>query len=169
MPGVDRKLPFAYLIMGILFCIIATVVIAGIWSSYETSRSNLATNAERLQGITESYINTSFRMIDSGLKLYDNTYNTGMRDAFALVMAEYNLTGGDPAQLDLDGLQHRIGGMDIYVIDDRSVIQYTTKPTDLGLDFRAIYPDFAEYLDERSATPRGSTPTGSSRTGRPRC
>ena len=48
--------------------------------------------------------------------------------------------------MDLEELKSRIGGMDIYVINDQSVIEYTTKPTDLGLDFKVIYPDFVEYL-----------------------
>ena len=148
MPLVDRKLRFSNLIMGILFIIIATVVIAGIWYSYEASRSNLAANAERLQGITELHIDTSFRMIDTGLKLYDMSYNRGMENAFDLVMAELNQTGGDPSRLDMEGLKQRIGGMDVYVINDSYVIEYTSKPLDLGLDFKAIYPDFVEYLAE---------------------
>ena len=97
--------------------------------------------------MTESHINTSFRMIDASLKLYDSTYNEEMKGAFVLVMAEYDATGGDPARMDLEGLKNRIGGMDIYVINDRSVIEFTTKPSDLGLDFKVIYPDFVEYLD----------------------
>src|SRR5665647_3221022 len=99
MPAIDRKLPFSYLMMAILFVIIATVVFAGIWVSYETSRSNLETNAAGLRTITESHINSSFRMIDTGLKLYDNTYNDAMEDGFVLVMDEYNRTGGDPCLL----------------------------------------------------------------------
>ncbi len=147
MPSINRKLPFSYLMMGILFVIIATVVLAGIWTNYETSRSHLETDADGLRAMTESHINTSFRMIDASLKLYDNTYNEEMKDAFVFVMAEYDRTGGDPALMELEGLKNRIGGMDIYVINDRSVIDYTTKPTDLGLDFTVIYPDFAVYLD----------------------
>ena len=133
--------------MAILFAIIVTVVLAGIWTSYETPRSNLETNTDRLRAMTESHINTSFRLIDTGLKIYDSTYNDEMKDAFVTVMAEYNRTGGDPSAVNLEGLKSRIGGMDIYVINDRSVIEYTTKPSDLGLDFAVIYPDFAVYLD----------------------
>ncbi len=146
MPALDRKLPFSYLMMAILFVIIATVVLAGIWVSYQTSRSHLETSAAGLRAITESHINTSFRMIDTILKDYDSTYNEEMEDAFVLVMDEYDRTGGDPSKMDLEGLKDRVGGMDVYVINDRSVIEYTTKPTDLGLDFTAIYPEFVDYL-----------------------
>ena len=146
MPAIDRRLPFSYLMMAILFVIIATVVLAGIWTSYTTSTSSLEANAERLRTLTESHINTSFRMIDASLKLYDSTYNEEMRSAFALVMAEYEATGGTPSRMDLAGLKSRSGGMDIYVINDRSVVEFTTKSSDLGLDFNVIYPDFVEYL-----------------------
>jgi PAS domain S-box-containing protein len=148
MQSTDRKLPFSYLLMGVLFVIIVTVVLAGIWTNFETSRSNLETNAERLREITESHINASFRMIDTSLKLYDSTYNREMQDAFVLVMAEYGRAGGDPAKMDLEGLKARIGGMDVFVIDDRCVIGYTTKPTDLGLDFTVVYPEFVDYFGE---------------------
>jgi PAS domain S-box-containing protein len=146
MPATDRKLRFSYLMMGILFAIIITLVLAGIWTSYETSRSQLETNAARLRAMTESHINNSFRLIDTSLKIYDNTYNDEMEEAFVLVMDEYNRTGGDPSRMDLEGLKSRIGGMDVYVINDSYAIEYTTKRPDLGLDFKIIYPDFAEYL-----------------------
>ena len=36
--------------------------------------------------------------------------------------------------------------MDVYVINDRCVIEYATVPGDIGLDFSVIYPDFCLYL-----------------------
>ncbi|HOT94897.1 MAG TPA: ATP-binding protein [Methanoregulaceae archaeon] len=147
MPGYDREVPFSYLLMAVLFVIIAVLVIGGIWSSYENSRSTLVSNAERLQGFTESQINTSFRMIDTSLKLYDRTFNRQMEDAFGTVMAEYQRAGGDPARMDLDALKQRTGGMDVFVINDSCVVQYTSKPKDLNLDFRVIYPDIVGYFN----------------------
>ena len=132
--------------MGILSVLIVIVVLAGLWTSYETSRGNLEANANRLEVMTEAHLDNSFRLIDTGLKLYDNTYNEEMQDAFVTVMAEYNLSGGDPARMDLQGLKSRIGGMEIHMINSRCVIDHTTKPSDLGLDFTVIYPDFAVYL-----------------------
>jgi PAS domain S-box-containing protein len=133
---------------GVLFVIIVTVLLAGIWTSYQTSRSNLETSAERLRVMTESHINNSFRLIDTSLKIYDSTYNDEMKEAFVLVMDEYNQTGGDPSRMNLAALQAQIGGMDIYTIDERCVIDHSTRQSDLGLDFRVIYPDFAVYLDQ---------------------
>ncbi len=145
-PG--QKLPFSYLMMAILFVTIVIIVLAGIWINYQNSKHTIEENAERLRVMTESHLDNSFRLIDTGLKLYDNTYNEQVEDAFVLVMAEYNRTAGDPASMDLDALKTRIGGMDVYVINDRCVIEYATVPGDIGLDFSVIYPDFCLYLHE---------------------
>jgi PAS domain S-box-containing protein len=152
MRSTDGKLPFSYLLAGVLFVIIVTVVLAGIWTNHETSQLNRQANADRLRAMSEAHIDTSFRMIDTSLKLYDSTFNDEMEDAFVTVMAEYNQTGGDPSRMDLTGLKERIGGMDVYVINDSSVIEYTTKPADLGLDFKVIYPDFVEFLEQKRNT-----------------
>ena len=147
MRSTHGKLRFSYLMMAILFVVIVTVLLVGIWASYETSRSNLETNAVQLRNMTEAHINTSFRMIDTSLKIYDSTYNEEMEDAFVFVMDEYNRTGGDPSLMDLEGLKRVTGGMDVYVINDSCIIEYTSNLPDLGLDFRVIYPDFAVYLN----------------------
>ncbi|NYT17961.1 MAG: PAS domain S-box protein, partial [Methanomicrobiales archaeon] len=144
----DRKIPFKYLLMGIIFLIVIVLVLTGIWMSYVNSSDNLRENAYRLRTMTESYIENSFQLIDAGLKLYDTAYNHDMQEAFAVVMAEYNGTGGDPSRMDLEALKTAIGGMDVYVINESCVIEYSTVPADRGLDFAVIYPDFCIYLHE---------------------
>jgi PAS domain S-box-containing protein len=143
----DRGIPFSYLLMGIIFLIIIILALAGIWINYENSEHSLRENADRLRIMTESHLENSIRMIDTGLKLYDNSYNDQMRNAFVVAMMEYNRTGGDPSVMDLKGLKERIGGMEIHVIDDRCVIAYASTPADVGLDFAVIYPDFCVYLN----------------------
>ncbi|HOT03115.1 MAG TPA: ATP-binding protein [Methanolinea sp.] len=142
----DGKLPYSYLLMGILFLIIVTALIAGIWMNYESAKSHTVENAERLRAMTESHMDNSFRMIDTGLKLYDNTYNQKMQDAFEIVMAEYVLSGEDPSLMDLPALKDRIGGMDIHLINDQCVVEHSSSPREVGLDFSVIYPDFCQYL-----------------------
>lgn len=146
MRHTERRLPFSYLLMGILFLIIVTALIAGLWINYENSKNHTVENAERLRVMTESHMDNSFRMIDTGLKLYDNTYNQKMQDAFGIVMAEYLQAGGDPSLMDLPSLKNRIGGMEIHVINDQCVIEHSSSPGDIGLDFSIIYPDFCVYL-----------------------
>ncbi|NLW76474.1 MAG: hypothetical protein GXY18_08640, partial [Methanomicrobiales archaeon] len=146
MPSISEKLHFSYLIMGILFIIIVSVLLVGIWANYESSKNNLEANAYRLHAITESYINNSFRMIDAGLTIYDNTFNEDMQDAFVIVMDAYNQSGGDPSRMDLESLKSRIRGMDIYIFDSQSIIKYTTNPSDLNLDLSVVSPDYHVWL-----------------------
>lgn len=146
MKPFKHTLPFSYILLGIIFFIIIALALTGIWFQYKTSESSIRGNAERLKAMDRSHIENSFRMIDAGLKLIDSSYNTQMADAFDVVIEEYNRSGYDPTRMDLQGLKQRIGGMDIHVINDRCVIQYSTSPADLGLDFAVIYPDFCAYL-----------------------
>ncbi|MDD5419089.1 MAG: ATP-binding protein [Methanomicrobiaceae archaeon] len=131
--------------MGIIYCIVIVAVLAGIWINYTNSCDDLRENADRLQNMTESHIDNSFQLIDAGLKLYDTAYNHDMEEAFTIVMAEYNRTEGDPSRMDLEGLKQQID-MDVYVINDSDIIEYSTVPEDIGLDFAVIYPDFCTYL-----------------------
>lgn len=165
MPASDRKLRFSFLLMGILFAIIATIVLAGIWASYETSRSHLVENADLLRGLTEAHINRPFHLVDTGLKHYDSTYNDEMEDAFVLVMEEYRRAGGEPAAMDLAGLRSRTG-MDVFVIDDTNTVVYTTKSTTSGSTSGPSTPTSAP-TSTGSGTSPGSSPTGSPRTGAP--
>jgi len=123
-----------------------TVLLAGIFANYESSKSHLEANAHRLHVITESHLNNSFRMIDAGLTIYDNTFNEDMQDAFAIVMEAYNQSGGDPSRMDLESLKTRIGGMDIYIINNQSIIELTTKTSEQGLDFSIVSPEFHQWL-----------------------
>jgi len=141
-----KKLSFSHILMLILFLIIIPLVLAGIWINYQNSEHAIEENAARLRVMTESHLDNSFRMIDTGLNLYDNTFNEQMKGAFSVVMEEYYRTGGDPSRMDLKQLKEDIGGMDIHVIDDNCIITYASTQTDVGLDFSIIYPDFCEYL-----------------------
>jgi PAS domain S-box-containing protein len=104
-------------------------------------------NAALLRNQTEGNLNISVKAIDNGLKLFDNTLNRRMEAAFVLFVAEYNRAGGDPSIMDLEQLKRDLGGeMELYIINDSGVVEYTTYPPDKGLDFRVSIPYFYEYL-----------------------
>jgi PAS domain S-box-containing protein len=147
MPPVHKGRPLWHYLMGAIFVIIIVTVLAGIGINLINTSNNYYENARTLRDITEIHINSSFHMIDTGLKIYDKSYNRQMEDAFAVLMGEYNATGGDPSRLDLLGISERID-MEIYVINPSGVIEYSTSEHDIGLDFSEIYPDFYEYLKE---------------------
>jgi|GEM_PF-413714 PAS domain S-box-containing protein len=138
--------------MVVIFSLIIIMVIAGITINYTIMARDYQENEQTLRNMTEANLVSSFIRMDTGLKMYDNTYNDRMEEGFSIVMEEYNLSGGDPSHMDLLGLKERTG-MSIYIINTSGVIEYSTSPPDIGLDFSVIYPDFYQYLQTIWYTP----------------
>lgn len=141
------KQPFRNQLMVVIFVLIIIMVIAGITINYTIMARDYQENEQTLRNMTEAYISSSFNRVDTGLKMYDNTYNDRMEEGFSVVMEEYNLSGGNPAKMDLPVIKERTG-MSIYFINQSGVIEYSTSLPDIGLDFTVIYPDFYQYLQK---------------------
>ncbi len=147
MSLLSPKQPFRTQLMVVIFSLIIIMVIAGITINYTIMARDYQENEQTLRNMTEANLVSSFNRMDTGLKMYDNTYNDRMEEGFSIVMEEYNLSGGDPSQMDLLELKERTG-MSIYVINTSGVIEYSTSAPDIGLDFSVIYPDFYQYLQK---------------------
>ncbi len=145
MPPYRGKRRFSQYLMGAIFIVIIAIIIAGISLNLVNTSNNYYNNAQNLRDVTEIHINSSFRLINNGLKIYDNLYNRQMEAAFGVVLNEYNRTGGDPQQMDLIRLRDQIG-MEIYFINISGVVEFSSSEQDRGLDFSVIYPDFYVYL-----------------------
>ena len=152
MSILSPKQPFRNQLMAVIFVLIIIMVIAGITINYSIMARDYQENEQTLRNMTEAYISSSFNRVDTGLKMYDNTYNDRMLEGFSVVMEEYNLSGGNPAKMDLVALKERTG-MSIYFINQSGVIEYSTSSPDIGLDFTVIYPDFYQYLQRIWYTP----------------
>jgi two-component system, NarL family, sensor histidine kinase BarA len=86
--------------------------------------------------------------VDTGLRLFDDTLNHQMREGFSPFLAEYERAGRDPAAMNLSHVKEQLGGtMDLYIICESGVVEYTTYPPDQGLDFSTI-PDFYDRITE---------------------
>jgi two-component system sensor histidine kinase BarA len=136
-----------YLLLAIL---LATVPVACLLSVFDAAavRQELAANTEASRHQTESGVVLAVNLVDAGLKLFDKTLDRQMEEGFRLFIAEYERAGRDPAKMDLARVKEELGGeMDIYIINESGVIEYTTDPADLGLDFRQL-PDFYERITE---------------------
>ena len=131
--------------MMVIFIVIIVMVAAGISINYTIMARDYRENEQTLRNMTEAYISSSFHRIDTGLKMYDNTYNGRMMEGFSVVMNEYNLSAGEPSRMDLARLGETTG-MSIYIINQSGAIEYSTSHPDIGLDFSVIYPDFFQYL-----------------------
>lgn len=147
--SIDRPgLPFMlYLLVAILLamapvvCLIPLVDSIGVWQGLETVTGDLRDQ-------TEAGILLSMDLVDTGLKLFDNTLNHEMEEAFGPVVAEYERAGGDPGAMDLSRVKEELDGrMDIYIINESGVIEYTTYLPELGYDFREI-SSFYERITE---------------------
>jgi PAS domain S-box-containing protein len=99
-----------------------------------------------IQSQTEESLNQTVQLVDAGYKIYDDSLNREMKNSFSLFFDEYNRSGGNVSRMDLDQVKQELGGMlDLYIINESMVIQYSTYEPDLGFDFKE-YPYSYEYL-----------------------
>ena len=136
-----------YLLLAILLVTAPVVCLISVVDYVGTARE-LEENADEFQDQAETGIVLSMALVDTGLKLFDNTLDRRLEEGFGPVLAEYERAGRDPGKMDLFALKEELGGeMDIYIINASGVIEETTYPPDLGLDFRGI-PYFYDRLTE---------------------
>ncbi|WP_292731456.1 ATP-binding protein [Methanoculleus sp.] len=145
---VRPSLPFMlYLLLAILLAMAPVVCLLSLVDSMGV-RQELEMNAEDFRDQTESGIALSMNLVDTGLKLFDNTLNHEMQEGFGPFIAEYERAGRDPGAMDLLRVKEQLGGrMDLYIINTSGVIEYTTYPPELGYDFTGI-PSFYDRITE---------------------
>ncbi|WP_292521734.1 HAMP domain-containing sensor histidine kinase [Methanoculleus sp.] len=136
-----------YLLLAILLATAPVVCLISVVDYVGTARE-LEENADEFQDQTETGIVLSMTLVDTGLNLFDNTLDRRMEGGFGPVLAEYERARRDPGKMDLSRVREELGGeMEIYIINASGVIEETTYPPDLGLDFRGI-PYFYDRLTE---------------------
>ncbi|ABN58267.1 MULTISPECIES: sensor histidine kinase [Methanoculleus] len=134
----------------VLVMIVITLPVIGLISAldYRQVEEALIAEEDRLREQTERSAVQSIRLMDAGLNLFDCTLDHRMQEAFIPVLAEYKRAGGDPEEMDLSRVKELLGGeTDVYIINDSGVIEYTTYPPDLGIDFREV-PSFYNRITE---------------------
>ena len=136
-----------YLLLVILLAIIPFVCLISAFG-YAGVTQELEKNAGDFRNQTETALLLLVTLVDTGLKLFDNAYNHHVQEGFGPVLAEYERAKRDPGAMDLSRVREELGGeMDIYIINASGVIEETTYPPDLGLDFQGI-PYFYDRLTE---------------------
>ncbi|MCT8338099.1 HAMP domain-containing histidine kinase [Methanoculleus sp. Afa-1] len=134
----------------LLIMILITLPLVGLILAVDCQQAEEALTAgdELLREQTEKSVVQSVRLVDAGLKLFDGTLDSRMEEGFGPVTAEYERAGRDAGAMDLSRVQEELGGeVDIYVINESGIVEYTTYPPDLGLDFREI-PYFFDRVTE---------------------
>ncbi|NLM29924.1 MAG: HAMP domain-containing histidine kinase [Methanomicrobiales archaeon] len=133
-----------------LIMILITLPVIGAISflDYREVEETLIAGDDLFREETEANVVRSLRLVDTGLKLFDRTLDSRMVEGFGPVFAEYERAGNDPGGMDLARIQEDLGeGMDIYIINESGVIEYSTYPPDIGLDFKGA-PEFYERITD---------------------
>ncbi|MDN7025903.1 HAMP domain-containing histidine kinase [Methanoculleus sp. FWC-SCC1] len=148
MTPAARQLSFTrYLIIAMLLILIPIIVFIS-FIDYTDVEQTQVENSQILRKQTERSIVLSISLVDAGLKAFDDSLTEEMREGFVPFLAEYERAGSDPAEMDLAAVKAELGGiMDLYVINESGVIEYTTCEPDRGLDFSTI-PYFYEYITD---------------------
>ncbi|WP_319580107.1 ATP-binding protein [uncultured Methanospirillum sp.] len=134
-----------------IFCIVVFIVSGMILINYLFTTEAVKEETRILRDHSEQMINTSFYLINTGLEIYDNSFNSEMQDGFSLVMDRYSKTGGNLSQMDLQDLSQRLE-MEVHIINRSAVIVKSSNTLAPLLDFNTVYPDFAEFLKNISTT-----------------
>lgn len=144
--GFFEKIPFRWLLIGMIVLIIIIITGLILNVNYHFSRANLESEVQSLQENTEFSLVQSVFLVDRGLKLFDLSLDYKLNKEMDLFLSAYRDEGGEPAEIDLDRLKTLFGeGYELYIINETGVIEYTTYPPDHLLDF-SLYPQFYSRL-----------------------
>ncbi|MDH7510081.1 MAG: PAS domain S-box protein [Methanolinea sp.] len=144
--GTSPSYSFSHLLLLWMVVLILVLAIGITYFDYRQAEETYQKNARTMQEQTEANIAGTITVIDSAYKMYDSSLNNEMKNAFSLFQKEYERSGHDPAKMDLDALKEALGNeMDLYIINDSIMVEYTTDASDRGLDFRQ-WPYSYDYL-----------------------
>jgi PAS domain S-box-containing protein len=148
MPLPLRSRPFSLTLFVFIVALIALVVVGITIVDYSIAESNLRSHQLMLEEQTEIDLNNSIVLIDTGLKLFDDTFNDQAKEGLAKFLEEYERAGRDASAMNLTWLKYDVfnNETDLYVINASKMIEFTTYPPDQDLDFNTE-PMFAHYLD----------------------
>jgi PAS domain S-box-containing protein len=147
MPLPVRNRSFSFYLLCFIIVLISITVIFITIGDIMVVNENSREQAALLRNETEQNIIVSVTTIDEGLKLFDNTLNRRMEEAFSTFQQNYKEAGGDPSLMNLSGLKQDLGSdMELYIINDSGVVEYTTYQPELGLNFKDTIPYFYDYL-----------------------
>jgi PAS domain S-box-containing protein len=143
-----RKYPLSYYLVGVIFLILMGALVGLIGISYLATERTLQENARSGELQAENNLVAVFRSKEEGIRIYEESLNQRMEEAFHPFLAEYQRAGGDPSRMDLGAVKAALGGeMELYVIDENATIIATTYPAELGLRFGDYAPYFVDYLN----------------------
>ncbi|NLA99676.1 MAG: HAMP domain-containing histidine kinase [Methanomicrobiales archaeon] len=145
---IRSSFPLMIYLLLVVLLVVAPVIYLTSYSGYTAAQQELEDDIEELQGQTEYGIVLAVNLVDTGLELFDASLDREMEEGFGPFVAEYERAGRDPGAMDLSRVKEQLGGrMDLYIINELGVIEYTTYPPEFGYDFQDI-PEFYNYITD---------------------
>ena len=143
--SLKRRSFSAFLLISMILMVLILVGFFA-FTDYLFTKNNFESESSLLEIQTEQNIDQSIRTIDAAWNIFDDNLNARMENGLSKVLSSYERSGRDPGKMDLPALKNDIGSdLDIYVINESGMIEYTTYQPELGQDFKTI-PYFYEYL-----------------------
>ncbi|GAB6286500.1 MAG: hypothetical protein STSR0009_27010 [Methanoregula sp.] len=146
-----KRLPLRVYLAIFIILIIVVVTLFLSYTSFVEERNELVMSNEMLRQYTEKNAIQSQVLVDTGLRLYDDTWNGKMQSCYPEWLAAYEQAGRDPRNMDLAAIQSQMfpvagSTFDLYVINKSGVIIASTVPEVMYLDFGRDFPNYYAYL-----------------------
>ena len=146
-----KRLPLRVYLAIFIILIIVIVTLFLSYTSFVEERNELVMSNEMLRQYTEKNAIQSQVLVDTGLRLYDDTWNGKMQSCYPEWLAAYEQAGRDPRNMDLTAIQAQLfpvagSTFDLYVINKSGVIIASTVPEVMYLDFGRDFPNYYAYL-----------------------
>lgn len=134
-----------YLLLAMIFLII--IMAAGItYFDYRHAEESFQESAREMQEQTEFDLAQTIRIVDSSYEMYDESLNFQMMNGFSIFLRDYERAERDPQKMDLQAIKEELGNtMDLYIINESIMVEYTTYEPDQGLDF-SQWPHSYDFL-----------------------
>ncbi|GEM_PF-5340815 len=144
-------IPLRYRIMGLLLLLLVPILLWLSLSNYVDMKRALLANHAFSQAQTENNIANALKLVDSGYKVFEKPLNEQLERAFKPLLLAYQHNQKDLSKMDLAALKAQLEQeykfpLDIYLLNAEGVVEYTTYPTDLGLNFQQTFPDYFQKL-----------------------
>lgn len=143
-------IPLKYQVMGAILLFVTPVLILLSISNYLATQTSLRASDALLQAQTEASISNSLKLVDTSYNMFEQPLEPKMEQAYAPFLAAYAASGGRPELINLASIKQEAEAMtglelQLYIIDADSVIRYTTD-VNVGMDFKVVAPDTADFL-----------------------
>lgn len=144
------NVPIRYHLIFYLVLIIAVVLLGVLPFSYLLAEQDVIEQQKILEKYTEENMVQSVWLVNQGLSIIDSTLNPQLEPLLYDYLDAYNSSDANPELIDLRGLADTFsrimnGTVDLYIFNKDGIIEYSTEPDVLGVDFRQ-YPDFFSAL-----------------------